>query len=196
MMPALNNSSQPLLFIHPTTDHHSSVSLSHSSLTVAIMTKFIYSDSDLPASLNTSAKQIAKAKELARSHLNMRATKARGVDIQGFFSRTLIVTMESGEKVIVQLRVEPLDLDTFRRARQALGDVVPDIAEIRDEALEREEIWPYYMTFIPGRTWRRSAAFCNPALNVACAKSLGRISPVASSPTTARPSSTEPLCQS
>jgi len=139
------------------------------------MTKFIYSDSDLPASLNTGAKQIAKAKELARSHLNIRATKARGVDIQGFFSRTSIVTLESGQKIIVQLRVEPLDIDIFRRARQALGDVVPDIAKIRDEALERQEIWPYYMTFIPGRTWLRSAAFCSRALNVTCAKSLGRI---------------------
>jgi hypothetical protein len=139
------------------------------------MTKLIYSDSDLPASLNTGSKQIAKAKELVRSHLNIRATKARGVDIQGFFSRTLIVTIESGEKVIVQLRVEPLDIDTFRRACQALGDVVPDIAKIRDEVLELEEIWPYYMTFIPGRTWRRSAAFVDRALNVACAKSLGKI---------------------
>jgi hypothetical protein len=139
------------------------------------MTKVIYSDSDLPESLNTGAKQIAKAKELARCHLNIRATKARGVDIQGFFSRTLIVTIESSEKVIVQLRVEPLDIDIFRRARQALGDEVPDIAKIRDEALEREEIWPYYMTFIPGKTWQRSAAFCNPALNVGCAKSLGKI---------------------
>ncbi|PUU78960.1 hypothetical protein B9Z19DRAFT_1192979 [Tuber borchii] len=137
------------------------------------MTKFIYSDSDLRASLNTGAKQNAKAKELALSHLNIRAMKARSVDIQGFFSRTLIVTTESG-KIIVQLRVEPLDIDIFRRARQALGDVVPDIAKIRDEALEREEIWPYYMTFIPGRTWQRSAAFCNRALNVTCAKSLGR----------------------
>ncbi|KAH7346884.1 hypothetical protein BKA65DRAFT_551787 [Rhexocercosporidium sp. MPI-PUGE-AT-0058] len=102
------------------------------------MTKFIYSDSDLSASLNTGSKQIAKAKELARSHLNIRATKARGVDIQGFLTRTLIVTIESGEK--------------------ALGDVVPDTAKIRDEDLEREEIWPYYMTFIPGRTWRPNVA--------------------------------------
>ncbi|KAG4438958.1 hypothetical protein IFR05_005584 [Cadophora sp. M221] len=139
------------------------------------MTKFIYSDSDLLASSNTGSKQIAKAKELARSHLNIWATKARDVDIQEFFSRTLIVTIESGEKGIVQLRVEPLDIDTSQRARQALGNVVPDIAKIRDEVLEREETWPYYMTFIPGRTWRGSAAFVNPALNVACAKSLGNI---------------------
>jgi len=76
--------------------------------------------------------------------------------------------MERGEKVIVQLRVEPLDVNIFRRARQALGDVVPEITKITDEALEREEIWPHYMTFIPGRTWRRSAAFCDRAMNVAC----------------------------
>jgi len=54
-------------------------------LLIVIMTKFIYSDSDLPASLDTSAKQIAKAKELAQSHLNIRATKARSVEVQGFF---------------------------------------------------------------------------------------------------------------
>lgn len=67
------------------------------------MTKFISSDSDLPESLNTTAKQIAKAKELAGSHLQIRATTARGVDIQGFFSRTLIVTMVGGDKVVIQL---------------------------------------------------------------------------------------------
>jgi hypothetical protein len=42
------------------------------------MTKIIYSDSDLPEPLNTGAKQIAKAKELALSHLNIRVTKAAG----------------------------------------------------------------------------------------------------------------------
>jgi hypothetical protein len=139
------------------------------------MTKFIYSDSDLPESLNTAAKQIAKAKELARSHLNVRATKAQGVDLQGFFSRTLIVTLAGGDKAIVQFRVVPLDIDIFHRARQALGDVVPEIERIRDESLEREEVWPYYMNLMPGRIWRRSAAFSNPALSVVCAKSLGRI---------------------
>jgi hypothetical protein len=89
------------------------------------MKKFICSDSDLPASLNTEAKRAAKATELAQSYLNIRATKARGVDPQGFFSRTLIVTMNLGEKVIMQLRVEPLDVGAFRRVRQALGTWYP-----------------------------------------------------------------------
>lgn len=49
---------------------------------------------------------------------------------------------------------------------------MPEITEIADEALQREEIWPYYMSFVPGPTWRRSPAFVNSALNAACIKSL------------------------
>jgi len=141
----------------------------------AIMTKFIESDDDLPVCLNTTSKQVAVAKRLAQSHLNQRAIKARGVALQGFFSRTLIVTLDNKNQVIIQLRVEPLDVSIFHHARQVLGDVVPNIAAITDNALEAEGIYPYYMTFMPGDTWWRSPAFNNPELNNKCAISLGRV---------------------
>ncbi|RDL31473.1 uncharacterized protein BP5553_09682 [Venustampulla echinocandica] len=83
--------------------------------------------------------------------------------------------MASKERVIIQLRTEPLDVEIFQHARRALGDVVPDIAKIADEALESEGIWPYYMTFMPGETWRRSRAFDSPVLTTKFAKSLGGI---------------------
>jgi len=139
------------------------------------MTRFIETDNDLPVSLNTASKQVAVAKRLAQSHLNRRATKARGVAIQGFFSRTLIVTMDNKTQAIIQLRVEPLDITIFHHARQILGDIVPDIAAITDSSLEIEQIYPYYMTFMPGDTWWRSPAFDNIELNNKCAISLGRV---------------------
>ena len=39
----------------------------------------------------------------------------------------------------------------FKVARQALGQVVPDIELLKDEELEREHIWTYWMNRIPGK---------------------------------------------
>ncbi|CUS08874.1 unnamed protein product, partial [Tuber aestivum] len=112
----------------------------------------ITSNADLPTCLNTESKQVKKAKQLAHSHSGIPAKKARGPRIQGFFSRTMIVTLRSDEEVIIQFRPEPMDMEPFKIAREAFGPVVPDIELLKDEDLERDGIWPYWMTRIPGQT--------------------------------------------
>lgn len=72
-----------------------------------------------------------------------------------FFSRTIIVTLQNGEELVIQSRPEPLDLESFEVARRVLGPVVPDIKLLRDEELEGEDIWAYWMTRVRGKTWHK-----------------------------------------
>lgn len=53
--------------------------------------------------------------------------------------------------------------------------VVPDIKIIQDEELEREGIWTYWMTCIPGKTWLDGARGRFSQTRVTTVRSLGRI---------------------
>ncbi|OCK92322.1 uncharacterized protein K441DRAFT_662923 [Cenococcum geophilum 1.58] len=139
------------------------------------MTIEITSDADLPKCLNTPSKQATKARQLAHLHSGIPAKKARGPRPQGFFSRTMIVTLQNGEDVVIQFRPEPLDLESFQVARRALGAIVPDVKVIEDEDMEREGIWVYWMECIPGKTWLDGARGRVSQTRVTTVRSLGRI---------------------
>ncbi|KAF2759776.1 hypothetical protein EJ05DRAFT_474838 [Pseudovirgaria hyperparasitica] len=135
----------------------------------------ITSNADLPKCLNTPSKQSTKARQLVNLHSDIPSKKARGPNLQGFFSRTVIVTLQNGEDVVIQFRPEPLDLEPFLLARRVLGEVVPDIKVIQDAELEREGIWVYWMTCIPGKTWLDGARGRTSQTRVTTVRSLGRI---------------------
>ncbi|KAL8750640.1 MAG: hypothetical protein Q9184_006354, partial [Pyrenodesmia sp. 2 TL-2023] len=117
----------------------------------------ITSNTDLPRSLNSSRKQIRKARQLAALHMGTGTVNARCVQPQGFFSRTVIVTLQNGKEVVIQFRPEPLDLEPFVLARRSLGDAVPQVQVVKDEDLARDQIAVYCMTCVPGQTWLRGA---------------------------------------
>ncbi|EPE36496.1 hypothetical protein GLAREA_08659 [Glarea lozoyensis ATCC 20868] len=136
----------------------------------------IESNADMPMCLGTEAKQLEKARELAEAHYNLGVEKSEGVEVQGFYSRTFIVTLQDKMEVVIQFRPEPLDLAPFKLARKTLGDVVPEIELLSDKDLEKEKIWTFCMTKMPGRVWLN--AIGGPTMadaNVSINKSLGRI---------------------
>lgn len=135
----------------------------------------ITSDDDLPDCLNTASKQAKKARQLAHSHSGIPAKNAQGASLQGFFSRTLIVTLQNNEEVVIQFRPEPLDLEPFDLARKVLGPVVPQIKQLQDEELEGEAIWVYWMTRVPGKTWHEGVRGKGRKSVVTINRSLGRI---------------------
>lgn len=136
----------------------------------------ITSDADLPNCLNTPSKQATKARQLAYLHSGIPAKKTRLPQPQGYFSRTVIVTLQNGEEVVIQFRPEPLNLEPFEVARKALGAaVVPDVKAIQDDELQRAGIGVYWMTCIPGRTWLDGARGSRAQTRVTTVRSLGRI---------------------
>ena len=135
----------------------------------------ITSDADLPKCLNTTSKQAKKARQLAFSQLGVPTEKARGPHLQGVFSRTMIVTQKNGKELVIQFRPEPLDIEPFEVARRALGPLVPKIKLLQDEELEREGIWAYWMTCIPGKTWFEGVRGKDPTTLITINRSLGRI---------------------
>lgn len=48
--------------------------------------------------------------------------------------------------VVQQFRTEPLDLDAFKTAREALGPVVPEATALEVEELLNEGAWAYSLT--------------------------------------------------
>lgn len=135
----------------------------------------ITSDKDLPQCINTSAKQAKKARELAHARTGIPARKAQGPQMQGFFSRTMIVTLQNGEEVVIQFRPEVLDVEPFKIARTVLGSVVPDIELLEDEELEQNQIWAYWMTRCPGKTWFEGVRGKDSTALITINRSLGRI---------------------
>lgn len=115
------------------------------------------SNTDLPRCLNSSRQQIDKARQLAALHIRTPTTSARCVQPQGFFSRTVIVTLQTDEEVVIQFRPEPLDLEPFTLARRSLGDAVPEVQVVKDERLARDQLSVCCMTCVPGQTWLRGA---------------------------------------
>jgi hypothetical protein len=133
------------------------------------------SDSDFPPELNNAERQIHKAKELALQHLGIKALSAQLTTTQGCFSKTLEVFLQDGRSVIIQFRIEALDVTPFLRARKLLGDIVPIIEVIHDPELVKAGIWPFYMTRIPGKPWLEYEDVCNEIQLATCSKSLGRV---------------------
>lgn len=132
-------------------------------------------NADLPKCLNTASKQAKKARQLAQSYTGIPAKKAQGPSLQGFFSRTMIVTLQTGEKLVIQFRPEPLGLEPFEVARRVLGPVVPEIKLLPDEELESKGVWSYWMTCIPGKMWLEGVRGKDPKSLVTINRSLGRI---------------------
>ncbi|KAL8908650.1 MAG: hypothetical protein Q9171_005362 [Xanthocarpia ochracea] len=135
----------------------------------------ITSDTDLPECLDTSSKQTIKAQQLAHLHSGIPTKKARTSRPPGFFSRTVIVTLQNDEEVVIQFRPEPLDLEPFEVARKVLGAAVPGVTVIQDEELEHDGIWVYWMTCIPGKTWLYGARGKRAQTLVTTLGSLGRV---------------------
>ncbi|OBT47911.1 hypothetical protein VE00_01526 [Pseudogymnoascus sp. WSF 3629] len=135
------------------------------------------SDSDFPTALNNAEKQIRKAKELASQHLGIKAISAQLTTTQVCFSKTLEVFLQDGRSVIIQFRIEALDVDPFFRARNLLGDIVPIIEAIHDPELVEAEagVWPFYMTRIPRKPWMEYEDIWNETQRATCSKSLGRV---------------------
>lgn len=133
------------------------------------------SDSDFPTSLNNAEKQINKAKGLASQHLGIKAVSAQLTTTQGCFSKTIEVFFQDDRSVIIQFRIEALDVDPFFRARRLLGDIVPIIEAIHDPELVKAGIWPFYMTRIPGKPWMEYEDIWNETQRATYSKSLGRV---------------------
>lgn len=135
----------------------------------------ITSDADLPKCLNTTLKQAKKARQLAQSHSGIPAKKAQDPHLQEFFSRTMIVTLQNGEDLVIQFRPEHLDLVPFEVARSVLGPVVPESKLLQDEELEGDGIWSYWMKCVPGKIWLEGVRQKDPKTLVTINRSLGRI---------------------
>ncbi|KAG8411742.1 hypothetical protein J3458_015327 [Metarhizium acridum] len=135
----------------------------------------VTSNADLPKCINTEAKQAKKAKQLAQLYTDIPAKKARGPPTQGFFSRTMIVTLQNGDEVVIQFRPEPMDLHPFKLARQCLGSAVPHIERVQDEELQEDDIWVYAMTRIPGKPWSEGVRGKGPEAIITINKTLGKI---------------------
>lgn len=65
----------------------------------------------------------------------------------------MFITFNDAAKVVLQFRPEPLDMIPFYFAREALGPIVPEIGDIRNEALEKDGIAIYHMTMMSGRIY-------------------------------------------
>ncbi|CAF9920911.1 MAG: hypothetical protein GOMPHAMPRED_002174 [Gomphillus americanus] len=115
------------------------------------MVIIINSNDDMPRSLDTSRKQISRAKHIASERFGLPAKSTRQPSEPGFFSRTVIVKLKDDREVVVQFRPETLDLKPFIVAKSVLGALVPDIEEILVEALAKDRIWTYLMTCVPGK---------------------------------------------
>lgn len=135
----------------------------------------IETDSDLPSQLNTASKQETLAKSLAAAHTGKKVRGVQAPSIQGCYSRTRIVKLVGGEKLVIQFRVQPpLEIECFTKARAVLGDVVPDVAQIRDEELEALGIMVYALSYVPGDCWLHIPA-SDREKRTRIAASLGRI---------------------
>jgi hypothetical protein len=144
-------------------------------LNSCIMVIVVTSDADLPPCINTAEKQADKARALAHAHSGVPSLKAQGPRLQGFFSRTMIVTLQNGHELVIQFRPEELDTTPFNIARTALGSIVPDIGRLEDEELDQNGISAYWMTRCPGKTWLEGVRGKEATALITVNRSLGRV---------------------
>jgi hypothetical protein len=135
----------------------------------------IYEDGDLPESLNTPEKQTLAANELLIKHFGRAAVHIESSEHQGLWSRTLFVALADGRDVVVQFRTTPVNLDSFKVARAALGDIVPESRALASKRLRDEGAWAYASTFMPGVPWNEGLRLQDPECHTALAVSLGRV---------------------
>ncbi|KAI1453991.1 hypothetical protein F4805DRAFT_441193 [Annulohypoxylon moriforme] len=135
----------------------------------------VESDKDLPKSLDTPTKQVKWAKKLVTKYLGSAGKRVDRPPMQGFFSRTFFVTLEDTRTVVVQFRTEPLDIDAFKVAKDALGSFVPDATALDDEELKSDGAWAYSLTLMPGKMWHQGVAGRGAEGRIAVNKSLGRV---------------------
>lgn len=95
--------------------------------------------------------------------------------MQGMFSRTFMLALSDSREVVLQYRTEPLDLDAFKIAKDALGPVVPDAVALEDEDLSNEGVWAYSFTRLHGKMWVHGIAGKGAQGRIAINKSLGRV---------------------
>ncbi|KAK4248948.1 hypothetical protein C7999DRAFT_39934 [Corynascus novoguineensis] len=81
-------------------------------------------------------KQVKHIKKLVSKHLGRTTKRVDRPPTQGMFSRIFFVTLADGREVVIQFRTERLDLDTFKVAKCAFSQVVPDAVALQDEELE------------------------------------------------------------
>ncbi|KAK0735318.1 hypothetical protein B0T21DRAFT_402113 [Apiosordaria backusii] len=93
----------------------------------------VTSDNNLPKLLNTLTKQVKRIKKLV------------------IFSRTFFITLANGRKVVIQFQTEKLDLNAFKVAKDALGQVVPNVMALENEELENKGVWAYSLKRLLGR---------------------------------------------
>ncbi|KAK4196844.1 hypothetical protein QBC40DRAFT_286553 [Triangularia verruculosa] len=135
----------------------------------------VTSDNDLPKLLNTPTKQVKRIKKLVSEHLGSTSKRVDRPPMQGMFSRTFFVTLADGRGVVIQFRTEKLDLDAFKVAKGALGQVVPDAVDLKDEELENEGVWAYSLERLPGKMWVHGVAGKGAEGRIAVNRLLGRI---------------------
>ncbi|KAF2462153.1 hypothetical protein BDY21DRAFT_389577 [Lineolata rhizophorae] len=135
----------------------------------------VFSDKDLPKSLDTPTKQVKWAKKLVTEHLGSAAKRVDKPPMQGMFSRTLFVTLADAREVVIQFRTEPLDISAFKIAKGALGSFVPDTRALDDTELKSEGAWAYSFARMPGKMWYQGVAGRGAEGRIAVNKSLGRV---------------------
>ncbi|KAI9708902.1 MAG: hypothetical protein M1828_002574 [Chrysothrix sp. TS-e1954] len=129
----------------------------------------------MPKFLNTDAKLKRRARDLAEKQTGIASTKASFPRIQGFFSKTVFVVFKDGSEAAVQFRYEPLDVEPFSRARRMIGDVVPLTIQLHDEEVEAADLWPIFMTKMPGEILLDQEDEWDHSAGVNMLASLGRI---------------------
>jgi hypothetical protein len=139
-----------------------------------MLPKFVEEDSDLPEPLNTAAKQEKRAKTLAAAHTGKKVHRVQAPDVQGYFSRTRIVKLVGADKIVIQFRIQPLEIECCATARQLFGNVVPEITELQDEELQAFGMRTYAMFSMPGQCWVRLPP-SKPETRISVARSLNTI---------------------
>ncbi|KAJ6152097.1 hypothetical protein N7497_006416 [Penicillium chrysogenum] len=110
----------------------------------------IICDEDLPKLLNTPSKQVKWVKKLILKHLGSGVDRVDRPPMQVMFSRTLFLILKDKREIVHQFRTEPLDLNAFKIARQALGSIVPDATALEDVELLAQGVWAYSFNLLPG----------------------------------------------
>ncbi|KAI0818283.1 hypothetical protein GGR55DRAFT_68853 [Xylaria sp. FL0064] len=131
-------------------------------------------DGDMPGVVNTETKQIKWAKQLVAEHLGSPSKRGTWLPpYQGSYSRTILLELQDGRNVVIQFRVEPLDIDAFTTAQKVLGSFVPDVKFLPNKKLEEAGVWAYCMNRIPGEIWFRGEKTDEDRIKIN--KSLGRL---------------------
>ncbi|GAM90003.1 hypothetical protein ANO11243_080430 [Dothideomycetidae sp. 11243] len=144
-------------------------------------------DSDLPPCLDTRLKQAVWARKIVDMlSAENPAIATRTPPQDGAFSRTVIVTLQDKQDVVIQFRRGMLDTARYFLARQTLGAMVPEVIHVQDKFLEAAGAWIYWSPFIPGITWEAAEMEPNyskvPVLrSLGCVLSKGFLEPTSHS---------------